>query len=800
MNLKDGRKLILATVVSLCPLAVCVLFAAPAALAEQACPNPAARQGPSAALPDCRAYEQLTPVDKGDSSDLFAAPPGNPIRDRGYAAADGDSFLLSTFAANFDDGASGNNTYVFTRGPGGWTTTPIVPFTSVVQSIDPTVVNPETNFAEVPVRDVVGSNAIAGSGAEESAFDQVNLIGPSRGPFAALDSESGPGVVEGTGDEIAGASADMSHVVLEGFNHELATGDSGQDSASKALDEWVRAGSGGCSSSSATFSVTSGGCVELVNMNNDGSLVSACGAVLGANNVSGGAYSAVASDGSKVFFTSPDPGGEGSECWNPETAPQTDPPQLYMRVNGTTTVDISGEPEAGVSDPTLYPAVFAGASANGAHVFFLTRTELTADDTAHGLELYEYNTEPRPGEKTLIRISRGESGVAEGNVDFVAAISSEEGPEGIQVYFTAFGQLAPAAQALKEEPNQDQVNLYRYSTGTEQTHYIATIDAKEYPMTQLEQTRLWYDTAHGVNSGVTPESGNRAKTLGLDPMANWYTTADGQYLLFSSYQALTGYDNLKAPGSECTSLEPGSGGGRSVEYCAELYRYDAADGSVVCVSCGPPGVAQVDDAEFARSALEKGNAPPPRAISEDGSYVFFDTANALAPNARSGLRHVYEWHEGTISLISSVNDPDNAYYLGSSADGSDVFFGTHAQLVPQDTDQSADLYDARIDGGFGTVTPPVCTGTGCQGAPAAPPIFATPSSVTFEGVGNFPPSSPTPVVNAKAKVLTKAQKLKAALKACERYRAKRKRTSCKAKARAKYAKTHRSVKSNRGGK
>ncbi len=40
--------------------------------------------------------------------------------------------------------------------------------------------------------------------------------------------------------------------------------------------------------------------------------------------------------------------------------------------------------------------------------------------------------------------------------------------------------------------------------------------------------------------------------------------------------------------------------------------------------------------------------------------------------------------------------------------------------------------------------PPVpsqCSGSGCQGVPASPPVFATPSSVTYSGVGNFPPAS-----------------------------------------------------------
>ena len=103
--------------------------------------------------------------------------------------------------------------------------------------------------------------------------------------------------------------------------------------------------------------------------------------------------------------------------------------------------------------------------------------------------------------------------------------------------------------------------------------------------------------------------------------------------------------------------------------------------------------------------------------------------------------------QGCISLISSGDDPTPSYFLGASANGSNVFFGTHARLAPQDTDESGDLYDARIGGSF-----PVpagkgpCEGAACQSPPPAP-IDATPGSLTFSGPGNLlPVASPaTPV-------------------------------------------------------
>jgi hypothetical protein len=427
--------------------------------------------------------------------------------------------------------------------------------------------------------------------------------------------------------------------------------------------------------------------------------------------------------------------------------------------------------------------VYVGASTDGSKVFFMSRGELTGDDTGHASELYEYDTET----STLTRVSRGDSGSAEGDVDFVGAISND----GSNVYFTAHGQLAPGVPALET----GQVYLYRYDTTTEETTFVAVVDANGYPLRQQERTGIW-----GAEALPSVERGNIE--LGLDSEANWYTTDNGRYLVFGTNQDITGYDSTKAPGVSCPGLYSG---GEQPARCVELYRYDAADNGVVCVSCGLPGVPPVDNALFARSAPSSPAGSPPRPISENGEYVFFDSASSLVPQASPGEIHVYEWHDGTVSLLSAPHDPASSFFMGSSPTGRDVFIGTHSQLVPQDTDVAGDLYDARIDGGFGGVTPPQCTGTGCQGVPAAPPIFATPSSVTFEGVGNFPPPSPSGV-KPKNKGLTSAQKLKAALKACKRDHLKRKRARCEAQARTRYAKAQKaqsaqgSVKGNRGGK
>jgi hypothetical protein len=156
-----------------------------------------------------------------------------------------------------------------------------------------------------------------------------------------------------------------------------------------------------------------------------------------------------------------------------------------------------------------------------------------------------------------------------------------------------------------------------------------------------------------------------------------------------------------------------------------------------------------------------------RDLSADGDRVFFESTEGLvpdvaneqapAPEDTNGLTNVYEWERGgsgsctsatsCLYLLSGGTSTDLSFFLDASESGNDVFIGTRAQLVPQDRGETFEVYDARADAPQ-QLTPPACSGSGCQGVPSAPPIFATPSSVTFNGIGNF---SPPPVIEPKRK-------------------------------------------------
>jgi hypothetical protein len=151
-------------------------------------------------------------------------------------------------------------------------------------------------------------------------------------------------------------------------------------------------------------------------------------------------------------------------------------------------------------------------------------------------------------------------------------------------------------------------------------------------------------------------------------------------------------------------------------------------------------------------------------MSNDGSYVFFDTPTPLLPQATNGTLDVYQWHEdqashkATISLIGSGSEAGPSYFLGYSpyrtskgeaVEGGNVFIGTHAKLVTADTNTVGDIYDARVCMAESPCIAPAggetaqCEGSSCE-SPPAEPNDATPTSLTFAGPGDVLVEAPLP--------------------------------------------------------
>lgn len=301
--------------------AVCIsalgLAGGSTAVASGSCLNEAMREGRSASLPDCRAYELVTPKNLGRTGAMSF----KEHRDSALPASDGEHFALSTFGVFFEPGLSvRGTTAVFSRTSSGWVMGSISTAGLADKVIEPQLFSPDLS-------------QVAFASTDGLTQAQATLeSGPVGGPYSVVASVSGTlGEIQGTA--FAGANSGTStmpafnDLLLDSVNHALLPPGREREAAERARPE-----------APVLYEWTNGE-LRLVNVDNAGNLISPCGALLGFSTGGGKAPNAVSDDGSKVFFTSP-PHEPEPECLRPA---------LYMRVGGGETVDIS-EPE-GVSIP-----------------------------------------------------------------------------------------------------------------------------------------------------------------------------------------------------------------------------------------------------------------------------------------------------------------------------------------------------------------------------------------------------------------------------------------------------------------
>ena len=84
-----------------------------------------------------------------------------------------------------------------------------------------------------------------------------------------------------------------------------------------------------------------------------------------------------------------------------------------------------------------------------------------------------------------------------------------------------------------------------------------------------------------------------------------------------------------------------------------------------------------------------------RGASEDGTLVFFASAEQFSGADTDSVRDLYQREGGTTTLVSTGAAGGNGnlvpHYRGASADGGRVFFTTEEQLVASDTDGAGDV-------------------------------------------------------------------------------------------------------------
>jgi hypothetical protein len=730
-------------------LALAGLTGPRSALALGSCPNAQYRSGSSERLPDCRAYEQVSPVEKNGLDAVTLKPP-QPAQSSACEPGEECTIAYMNIGAAFA-GAPGNagNAYLASRGAGGWLTMPLSPpvpdappsgRAGVSYAFSP---NLSQAVLRVPLQQLV-EGAPAGVynlyvRQPDGAYSLITTAAPLEPPEAdcanCFEKEDVP--------LFAGASEGFGHVIFEDNGRLVADAPGGEGERIESLYE------------------SSGGVVRLVGVLPDGTIppagASAGGGIKVTNEHGGELEHAISEDGSRIVFEAEADGGE------PDHQQQGDS-EVYDRIDGVETLELSApapgaEPEdceTAQHDCAAEPAQFQAASADGSFVYFTSRAALTRESFtgAHGSDLYRYDLDSHRL-TNVIAAADPSAGAAAASVLGVAGASED----GSYVYFVAEGALAPGAAG-------GQPNLYVWhASGGEGAGTIGFIARLAAPSSE-EEANLEDEFA----ASFAPYDSDILDWSNDPRLTQAYVTSDGAHLAFMSVEPLTGYDN-----------EDPTAAGSVLDH--QVFEYSAETGQLVCGSCDPSGARPLGSAFIGAGLGEPDSTPfhQPRSLSDDGSRLFFTSPDPLVAGVPGGADKVYVYEDGGVQPISGAEAGVESVFLDASVSGDDVFFTTRERLAPSDSDELLDVYDARIDGGLPWPPPgPAGCERGTCRPSSSPPAFGQPLSSSFVGLGNVVPPPPS----AKP---TRRQLLARALARCRKLKVGRRRSKCIAAADRRYA-------------
>lgn len=540
--------------------------------AEQAaCPNEELRGGFSARLPDCRAYELVTPPTKTSSQPRSVGP----------VAADGSAIGFSTEEPLLG-APNGSNDYVFTRGAGGWSWEDVLPlesYTGVLCSNQGNSSGVEVYSDELSTTLLyVGERTRASQGSYQNECNAEGLEVVSGEPVGyrnllVRDSMTGeyrlvnvppPGVTPADAN-FRGASSDFSHVVFG----EMALLAPGASYGVENLFEWDE------------------GVLRLVTVLPNGT--PAVGS-LAAEKEAAQVSRPISTEGSHILFTS---GGA-----------------LYDRIDGERTVQLDEKQGgAGASGGGSLQA----ASTDGSKVLFLDERKLTADSTAEAGEpdLYECVLAEGASKCELSDLTVAKVG-EHADVQRVSAFGSQDSSH---VYFTAKGVLAEGAKSGEN-------NLYLDQAGT--ITLIATLGEGDFGTGAVSPDGTWF--AFNSQKSLTGYD-NGHPGGGAAPELFLYSAATGQLACASCNPSgeapVAGGANLPNPVER-----PLSNGGRVFFETEEALLPSDTNGRVDVYEFEDGGLSLISTGT---SAFEPpgGGGGIFKGASESGDDVFFESTQQL---------------------------------------------------------------------------------------------------------------------------------------------------------------------------
>ncbi len=665
--------------------------------ADAACPNQSLRTGLSALLPDCRAYEMVSPVDKNGGDVVSGAVNANDPSGYIQASPDGGR-IVYTSRASFGDEPAGLrfNEYLASRDDTtGWISRGInAPFLN--PALSPGVGGFKAARAFMAFTPDLCSGWLVDEQNPPLADGQAGLFNlyrrqncvPGEGFLEAL-APSPPALSEGIEKDYVGSTS------VQGVS---------EDGRRAVFLAKAPLAVGAASNSNSQIYERSGGANHLVSVLPSGEADPQIDEVGSgwSNNLAG----AMSGGGSRVYWTSNPASGHFGVLYLREHAEQGIVANECEGENACTTH---------VGGSSTFSAFFWSASPDGSRALYSEKIFGEAEP-----DLYEF----RLGEPRRL-IAHNVMGVAGQSKDLS------------RIYFVSESNLAEGAQEGKP-------NLYLSETDasgeTRTIRFVATL-------------------ARGDVGALEPGFSNTAYNLiGIPYERATRVSADGRRIVFQSRAPLTGFDNADATSEradvevfsydaaggqlDCVSCNPSGAAPRGREM---LLPYKRPWEHLLLT--GVHAAAWIPTWEH---PLHASNV-----ISADGTRIFFNSNDRLLPADANSAQDVYEWEEagagkctasshsffaangGCLYLISSGEGSFEAEFWEASESGDDVFFTTDKSLVAKDPGL-IDLYDARVGGGFAEAAPPAaCEGEACQSPPAAPG-YSDPGSSTYSGPENPP--------------------------------------------------------------
>jgi hypothetical protein len=600
------------------------------------CPNDQLRTGFSAALPDCRAYELVTPPNTNARAPLGLGSLGTYFTTRQASpAGDKVSFGIEGGAIPGLPGTGGNpafarDPYLSRRSESGWTTSFAGPTGQEAPAVLPGSFSSDQGYSFWSTGKGEGTAAIGGGVTTYVRYPDghsellgTGSIGTDPRALGRFINEGGSHIIFLTGQQIEGTP-----VVAQRIE---------PNSPPKGI--------------AAIYDRTADRNTHLVSLL-PGNVTPS----------SSSEYLLSSLDGRGVAFRN-----EGN---------------LFLRYNNQETYEIG-----------TGAVTFAGISSGGSRIFYVEGGKLLRFDATTGA------VTPFTLSGTAIPVNVSANGNAAYLVS-TSVLTTQANPEGTK---------AKAGQR----------NLYLSEEGA--ISFVGTVTERD-----VNGEELLNETVDGLGlwAGAAVENGRFGRVSAR-------STPDGSVLLFESRAPLASYDS----------------GGK-----AEIYRYDAANDELTCLSCNPTEGAATGDSSLQESPQEGGGVQLLSTydvvanLRGDGRRAFFQSPEALVPGDTDELQDVYEWErqgvgscsspEGCVYLISSAQSRRTEALFAVSDSGDDAFFFSSDLLVPADTEETPSIYDARVGGGFPESASAECEGEGCRPGLAPAPPMSNPATA--------PSGSPAP--------------------------------------------------------